>query len=114
MAFKKQGLYNPIYEHDNCGAGFICSLTGKKTNKIIFVDEDVEGGATAFMLDQVINKQKGYYHLDSEPLCITAKDHRPAYGSDGDYFSKPNREDIIEAIYGLMNEFDPISYPRIF
>ncbi|MEC8603746.1 MAG: thiamine pyrophosphate-dependent enzyme [Bacteroidota bacterium] len=86
----------------------------KKTNKIIFVDEDVEGGATAFMLDQVINKQKGYYHLDSEPLCLTAKDHRPAYGSDGDYFSKPNREDIIEAIYGLMNEFDPKSYPRIF
>ena len=86
----------------------------KKTNKIIFVDEDVEGGATAFMLDQVINKQKGYYHLDSEPLCVTAKDHRPAYGSDGDYFSKPNREDIIEAIYGLMNEFDPKSYPRIF
>ena len=86
----------------------------KKTNKIIFVDEDVEGGATAFMLDQVINKQKGYYHLDSEPLCVTAKDHRPAYGSDGDYFSKPNREDIIDAIYGLMNEFDPKSYPRIF
>ena len=86
----------------------------KKTNKIIFVDEDVEGGATAFMLDQVINKQKGYYHLDSKPLCVTAKDHRPAYGSDGDYFSKPNREDIIEAIYGLMNEFDPKSYPRIF
>ena len=86
----------------------------KKTNKIIFVDEDVEGGATAFMLDKVINKQKGYYHLDSEPLCVTAKDHRPAYGSDGDYFSKPNREDIIEAIYSLMNEFDPKSYPRIF
>lgn len=85
----------------------------KKTNKIIFIDEDVEGGATAFMLDQVINKQKGYYHLDAEPRCVTAKDHRPAYGSDGDYFSKPNNEDIVEAIYSIMNESDPISYPSI-
>ncbi|MBG15430.1 MAG: transketolase [Crocinitomicaceae bacterium] len=85
----------------------------KKTNKIIFIDEDVEGGATAFMLDQVINKQKGYYHLDAEPRCVTAKDHRPAYGSDGDYFSKPNNEDIVEAIYSIMSESDPISYPSI-
>ena len=71
----------------------------KKTNKIIFIDEDVSGGATAYMLNEVITNQKGYYYLDAQPVCLTAKDHRPAYGSDGDYFSKPNNEDIVEAIY---------------
>ena len=85
-----------------------------KTNKIIFIDEDVSGGATAFMLDQVINKQKGYYHLDSQPVTLTAKDHRPAYGSDGDYFSKPSLNDITEAIYIIMNESNPKKFPSIF
>lgn len=85
----------------------------KKTNRILFVDEDVPGGATAFMLDQVINKQKGYYHLDSEPRTLTAKDHRPAYGSDGDYFSKPSIEDIVEAVYDMMRESDPDQFPAI-
>lgn len=85
----------------------------KKTNRIIFIDEDVPGGATAFMLDQVINKQKGYYHLDSEPRVLAAKPHRPAYGSDGDYFSKPSIDDIVEAVYDMMNEADPDSFPAI-
>ena len=86
----------------------------KKTNKIIFIDEDVSGGATAYMLNEVITKQKGYFHLDSEPVCLCAKDHRPAYGTDGDYFSKPNNEDIVEAIYSIMNEYNPSLYPSLF
>jgi pyruvate/2-oxoglutarate/acetoin dehydrogenase E1 component/TPP-dependent pyruvate/acetoin dehydrogenase alpha subunit len=85
----------------------------KKTNKIIFIDEDVTGGATAFMMDQVVNKQKGYYHLDAQPVTLTSKDHRPAYGSDGDYFSKPSKDDIIENIYNMMNEYNPIDYPSM-
>ena len=83
----------------------------KKTNKIIFIDEDVPGGATSFMLNEVINVQKGYYHLDAQPITLTAKEHRPAYGSDGDYFSKPNVDEIIDAIYGIMHESNPSSYP---
>ena len=85
----------------------------KKTNKIIFIDEDVPGGATAFMLQKVIVEQKGYYHLDAEPKTLSAKEHRPAYGSDGDYFSKPNIEDIFEAVYDIMHEYNPASFPSI-
>jgi len=84
-----------------------------KTNKIIFIDEDVPGGATAYMMDQVINKQKGYFHLDSQPVTLSAKDHRPAYGTDGDYFSKPSINDIVEAIYAIMSENNPSNFPRI-
>ena len=83
----------------------------KKTNRIIFLDEDVPGGTTAYMMQEVIEKQKGYYWLDSEPVTLAAKPHRPAYGSDGDYWSKPNAEDIFEAAYKLMNESDPSAYP---
>jgi 2-oxoisovalerate dehydrogenase E1 component len=86
----------------------------KKTNKVVFLDEDVPGGASAYMMQQVLQEQKGYYHLDAEPLTITAKPHRSPYGSDGDYFSKPNAEDIFEAIYRLMNEVDPSAYPLFF
>lgn len=85
----------------------------EKTNRILFVDEDVPGGASAFMMNKVLQEQKGYYYLDSEPQCLTAKEHRGAYGSDGDYFSKPNEEDIFEAAYALMHESDPASYPAI-
>ncbi len=85
----------------------------KKTNKVIFIDEDVSGGATAYMMDQVLNKQNGYFHLDAQPVTLTSKDHRPAYGSDGDYFSKPNKDDIIEAVYNLMHEYNPNSYPSL-
>ena len=91
----------------------LISKSLEKTNKIIFIDEDVPGGATAFMLDQVINKQKGYFHLDSQPVTLTAKDHRPAYGTDGDYFSKPSLNDITEAIYNIMHESNPKLYPSI-
>ncbi len=83
----------------------------KKTSRIIFLDEDVPGGATAFMLQQVIEKQGGYHWLDSEPRTLTAQQHRPAYGTDGGYFSKPNVEAIFDAVYDLMNEVDPAAYP---
>lgn len=82
----------------------------KKTNKIVFLDEDVPGGATAYMLQQVLEKQEGYLYLDSAPKTISARPHRPAYGSDGDYFSKPNAEDIFQAIYNMMNEYNPAEY----
>jgi pyruvate/2-oxoglutarate/acetoin dehydrogenase E1 component len=83
----------------------------KKTNKILFLDEDVPGGASAFMMQQVLEVQGGYRYLDSQPITLAAREHRPAYGTDGDYFSKPNTDDIFQAVYGLMNEFDPIRYP---
>jgi 2-oxoisovalerate dehydrogenase E1 component len=86
----------------------------QKTNRIIFLDEDVPGGATAYMLQKVIEKQGGYYWLDSPPRTITAKAHRPAYGSDGDYWSKPNAETIFDAAYEIMHEVDPETYPAIY
>ncbi len=86
----------------------------KKTNKVLFFDEDVPGGATAFMMQKVIEEQKAYYDLDAEPQTLSAHEHRPAYSSDGDYFSNPNAEDVFEAIYGMMNEFDPQKYPGIY
>ncbi|MGV6860270.1 MAG: alpha-ketoacid dehydrogenase subunit alpha/beta [Putridiphycobacter sp.] len=86
----------------------------KKTNKLVIVDEDYESGATAFMLDQILVKQKGYYHLDAEPVTVTAKNHRPAYGTDGDYFSKPSIETIFDSVYALMNEYNPTDYPAIY
>jgi pyruvate/2-oxoglutarate/acetoin dehydrogenase E1 component len=86
----------------------------KKTSRILFLDEDVPGGTTAYMMEEVLEKQGGYYWLDSEPRTLTSKPHRPAYGSDGDYFSKPNREQIFEAVYDLMNETDPSEYPIFY
>lgn len=86
----------------------------KKTNRLLIVDEDVSSGATAFILDKILVEQKGYYHLDSAPETLSAKDHRPAYGTDGDYFSKPSIDDIVEKAYGMMSEFDPDEYPSIF
>jgi pyruvate/2-oxoglutarate/acetoin dehydrogenase E1 component/TPP-dependent pyruvate/acetoin dehydrogenase alpha subunit len=86
----------------------------KKTNRLICVDEDVPGGASAFMLQQVLEKQGGFRWLDSEPRTLTAQAHRPAYGSDGDYFSKPNKEDIFEMIYDLMHEANPAKYPLFY
>jgi pyruvate/2-oxoglutarate/acetoin dehydrogenase E1 component len=83
----------------------------KKTNKVIFIDEDVEGGTTAFMMQQVLQNQGGYYHLDAAPQTLTAKDHRTAYGSDGDYFSKPSIDDIYDAVYAMMHEYAPSEYP---
>ena len=86
----------------------------KKTNRIVFLDEDVPGGSSAFMMQKVLEEQGGYSFLDSEPKTISAKAHRPAYGSDGDYFSKPNAEDIVETIYSLMQESNPKNYPSLY
>jgi len=86
----------------------------KKTNRVIFLDEDVTGGATGYMMQKVLEEQNGYDFLDSKPITITSKDHRPAYGDDGDYFSKSNIDDIIDQCYQLMHESDPQKYPRIF
>ncbi len=85
-----------------------------KTNRLLIVDEDVSSGATAFILDRILVEQKGYYHLDSAPETLSAKDHRPAYGSDGDYFSKPSIDDIVEKAYEIMSEADPIKYPSMY
>jgi pyruvate/2-oxoglutarate/acetoin dehydrogenase E1 component len=86
----------------------------KRTNKIVFFDEDVPGGATAFMMQKVLEEQKGYYLLDAEPRTVTAKEHRAAYSTDGDYFSNPNAEDVFDAVYNLMHESNPVKYPKIF
>ena len=85
----------------------------KNTNRVVFLDEDVPGGASAYMMQKVLEEQGGYYHLDSEPVTIASKEHRPAYGSDGDYFSKPSVDDVVEAVYGLMREADPVKFPEL-
>ncbi len=85
----------------------------KKTNRILFVDEDVPGGTSAYMLQEVIEKQGGYFHLDSPARTLSGKQHRPAYGSDGDYWSKPSAETIFDAVYEMMNEVDPNQFPKI-
>lgn len=86
----------------------------KKTSRIIFIDEDVPGGTTAYMMQQVLEFQGGYQWLDSVPRTITSKPHRPAYGSDGDYWSKPNVEQVFEAAYGMMNELNPTRFPIFY
>lgn len=86
----------------------------KKTGHILFVDEDVPGGATAYMMQEVIEKRGGFWWLDSEPRTLTAQNHRPAFGSDGDYWSKPNTEQIFEVAYEIMNEVDPARYPIFY
>lgn len=83
----------------------------RKTNKLLVLDEDVPGGASAFILQQILEEQGGFAFLDATPKTLTAKPHRPAYGSDGDYFSKPNAEDIIESVYSMMSEYNPEKYP---
>lgn len=83
----------------------------KKTNKIIFLDEDIPGGATSFMMQQVLEIQGGYKYLDETPLTVTAHEHRTPFGSDGDYFTKPNEQDVFEAVYKVMHQYDPSTYP---
>ncbi|MCW5906233.1 MAG: transketolase [Chitinophagales bacterium] len=85
----------------------------KKTNRIVFLDEDVPGGATAYMFQKVFEEQGAFRYLDSEPRTITAKEHRAAYGTDGDYFSKPNAEQVFEVIYNMMSETDPAQFPAL-
>jgi len=86
----------------------------KKTNRLIIIDEDVPGGASAYLLNEILENQNAYGYLDSKPVTLTAKQHRAAYGTDGDYFSKPNEEDIFEAIYNIMNEVNPTKYKSLY
>ena len=86
----------------------------KKTNKILFFDEDVPGGATAYMMQQVLEEEKGFHYLDLEPKTLTAQSHRAAYSTDGDYFSNPNAEDVFDAVYTMMQEYKPMKYPALY
>jgi 2-oxoisovalerate dehydrogenase E1 component len=86
----------------------------KKTGKLLVVDEDVPGGASAFILQQILEVQGGFRHLDAEPVTLAAQEHRPAYGSDGDYFSKPSVDDMIETAYAMMNEYNPSRFPGFY
>ncbi len=83
-----------------------------KTNKVVFMDEDVKGGATAFMMQKVLEEQEGYKYLDSAPKTLTSQDHRTAYGTDGDYFSKSNAEQLFDVVYGMMNDYNPSEFPK--
>jgi len=85
----------------------------EKTNRLLVIDEDVPGGASAFILQNILDKQDAYRFLDSKPQTLTAKEHRPAYGTDGDYFSKPSAEDIFEKVYAIMHESNPNKYPKL-
>lgn len=85
-----------------------------KTNRLLVVDEDVPGGASAYLLQEIVENQNGYKHLDSKPQTLTAKAHRPAYGTDGDYFSKPSAEDVFEKVYEIMNEANPAKFKSLY
>lgn len=91
-----------------------CVASLQKTNKLLVVDEDVPGGASAYILQNVLEKQGGYRYLDAAPKTLCAKDHRPPYGSDGDYFTKPSVDDIIEAVYEIMYDSNPQKFPSIW
>jgi 2-oxoisovalerate dehydrogenase E1 component len=86
----------------------------RKTNRVVFADEDVPGGATAFMMQKVLEEQQAYQYLDAKPITIAGKEHRPAYASDGDYFSKPNPEEVYEKIYEMMMDVDPTRFPSLY
>ena len=86
----------------------------KKTNRVIFADEDMPGGGSAYMMQHVLDEQNAYRYLDSKPVCLAAVPHRPAYSSDGDYFSKPNVENVFDAVYAMMSEFNPGVFPKIY
>ena len=86
----------------------------KKTNRVLFLDEDSPGGATAYMMQEALERQGGFQWLDAPPRTLSAKPHRPAYGSDGDYFSKPNREQIAEVVYEMMRDSAPEKFPPVF
>ncbi len=92
----------------------VCAASLAKTNKLLIVDEDVPGGASAYLLQQILEEQKGYYTLDAEPKTLAAKAHRTPYGTDGDYFSKPSVDDVIETVYQMMNGHNASKFPSIF
>jgi len=89
------------------------SKSVEKTNRLLIIDEDIPGAASAYILNEILQNQNVYEHLDSKPQLLTAKEHRPAYGSDGDYFSKPSSEDVFETVYNMFHEVDPTSYPKL-
>ena len=86
----------------------------KKTNRLLVIDEDVPGGASAYILQKTVEEQDAYHYLDSEPQTLSAKAHRPPYGKDGDYFTKPSAEDVFEKVYGMISEADPTKYPSLY
>ncbi len=86
----------------------------KKTNKVVFFDEDVPGGATAYMMQKVLEEQKAFFYLDAQPATLTGHAHRAAYSTDGDYFSNPNAEDVFDTVYNIMHDVNPEMYPKIF
>ena len=86
----------------------------EKTNRLLVIDEDVPGGAASYLMQEILENQNAYEHLDSKPVTLTAQAHRPAYGTDGDYFSKPNAEDIFECIYNMMHEVDPTKFKKLY
>jgi pyruvate/2-oxoglutarate/acetoin dehydrogenase E1 component len=86
----------------------------RKTNRVVFADEDVPGGASSFMMQQVLEVQNAYRYLDAKPVTITAREHRPAYASDGDYFTKPNPETVYEVVYEMMHEADANRFPSLY
>jgi len=92
----------------------VCGRSLKKTNKLLVVDEDLPGGGTAYIVQQILEAQNGYYALDAQPKTLSGMEHRPPYGSDGDYFSKPSHDDIIEVVYNMMSEAKPGQFPKIY
>lgn len=92
----------------------LCAKSLQKTNKLLIVDEDVPGGGSAYLLQQILEVQGGYYHLDGQPRTLSAKEHRTPYGTDGDYFTKPSVDDVIETVYAMMHEHHKTKYPAIF
>lgn len=92
----------------------VCGASLKKTSKLLIVDEDLPGAGSAYILQKILEAQNGYYALDAQPKTLTAKEHRPPYGSDGDYFSKPSVDDVVETVYAMMNEANPSKYPAIY
>ncbi|GGA95311.1 MULTISPECIES: alpha-ketoacid dehydrogenase subunit alpha/beta [Mucilaginibacter] len=100
-----------LYPFDTEG---VCGVSLKKTSKLLVVDEDLPGAGSAYILQKIMEGQNGYYALDAQPKTLTAKEHRPPYGSDGDYFSKPSVDDVVEIVYAMMNEANPSKYPAIY
>lgn len=92
----------------------LCATSLKQTNRLLVVDEDFPGGASAFIMHQILEVQKGYYYLDAQPRTLTAKAHRPPYGSDGDYFTKPAVDDVVELAYAIMTESNPTKFPALY
>lgn len=92
----------------------LCGESLQKTNKLLVIDEDVPGAASAYIIQQILEAQGGYYALDAQPRTLTAKEHRPPYGSDGDYFTKPSLDDVIDAVYSMMNEANPAKFPAVY